>query len=143
MRRKIGILCNFLPSILLSPTVTDSLNLSVVTSVELLKIKFPYWEGDKIVIDPENATVTLNYAYPYEIDLDRIKTERDLLAWALHLSEKTRMNIARICAFITKVGKIKRFQRIALRFEKTEQNFAAFITLACAFILVNPSTPLR
>src|SRR5205085_7866281 len=34
------------------------------------------------------------------------------------------------------VGKIKRFKRIALRCEKTAQNFAAFIALACTFILV-------
>jgi transposase len=34
------------------------------------------------------------------------------------------------------IGKIKRFKRIALRCEKTAQNFAAFISLACTFILV-------
>jgi len=34
------------------------------------------------------------------------------------------------------IGKIKRFKRIALRCEKTELNFAAFISLACTFILV-------
>src|SRR5260370_38904833 len=34
------------------------------------------------------------------------------------------------------VGKIKRFKRIALRCEKTAQNFAAFISIACMFILV-------
>ena len=34
------------------------------------------------------------------------------------------------------VGKIKRFKRIALRCEKTAQNFAAFVSLACTFILV-------
>jgi transposase len=34
------------------------------------------------------------------------------------------------------VGKIKRFKRIALRCEKTAQNFAAFLSLACFFILV-------
>lgn len=34
------------------------------------------------------------------------------------------------------VGKIKRFKRIALRCEKTAQNFAAFVSLACFFILV-------
>lgn len=34
------------------------------------------------------------------------------------------------------VGKIKRFKRIALRCEKTAQNFAAFLSLACTFILV-------
>ena len=36
------------------------------------------------------------------------------------------------------VGKIKRFKRIALRCEKTAQNFAAFLALACTFILVTP-----
>jgi transposase len=34
------------------------------------------------------------------------------------------------------VGKIKRFKRVALRCEKTAQNFAAFVSLACFFILV-------
>ena len=33
------------------------------------------------------------------------------------------------------IGKIKRFKRIALRCEKTAQNFAAFLALVCAFIL--------
>lgn len=40
---------------------------------------------------------------------------------------------ARIEQFI---GKIKRFKRVAMRCEKTKQNFAAFIALACGFILV-------
>ena len=40
---------------------------------------------------------------------------------------------ARIEVFI---GKIKRFKRIAMRCEKTKQNYAAFIQLACAFLLV-------
>jgi hypothetical protein len=34
------------------------------------------------------------------------------------------------------VAKLKRFRRIALRCEKTAQNFAAFVSLVCAFILV-------
>ena len=34
------------------------------------------------------------------------------------------------------IGKIKRFKRVALRCEKTAHNFAAFISLACTFILV-------
>ena len=33
-------------------------------------------------------------------------------------------------------GKLKRFKRVALRCEKTAQNFAAFVSLACTFILV-------
>jgi transposase len=34
------------------------------------------------------------------------------------------------------IGKLKHFKRIALRCEKTARNFAAFVYLACAFILV-------
>lgn len=34
------------------------------------------------------------------------------------------------------VGKLKRFKRIALRCEKTNQNFASFVALALGFILV-------
>jgi transposase len=34
------------------------------------------------------------------------------------------------------VGKIKRFKRIALRCEKTAKNFASFIALVCALILI-------
>jgi transposase len=34
------------------------------------------------------------------------------------------------------VGKLKRFKRIALRCEKTAQNYGSFVALACAFILV-------
>ena len=34
------------------------------------------------------------------------------------------------------VGKLKRFKRIALRCEKTKQNFTSFVALVAAFILV-------
>ena len=34
------------------------------------------------------------------------------------------------------VGKLKRFKRIALRCEKTKRNFASFLALAAAFVLV-------
>jgi hypothetical protein len=34
------------------------------------------------------------------------------------------------------VGKLKRFKRIALRCEKTAQNYGSFIALALGFILV-------
>jgi transposase len=34
------------------------------------------------------------------------------------------------------VGKLKRFKRIALRCEKTKRNFASFVALAAAFILI-------
>jgi transposase len=38
------------------------------------------------------------------------------------------------------VGKLKRFKRIALRCEKTAQNYGSFVGLALGFILINPST---
>lgn len=34
------------------------------------------------------------------------------------------------------VGKLKRFKRVAMRCEKTAQNYASFVALACGFILV-------
>ena len=34
------------------------------------------------------------------------------------------------------IGKLKRFKRIALRCEKTAQNYAAFVAFACGIILV-------
>ena len=34
------------------------------------------------------------------------------------------------------VGKLKRFKRIALRCEKTAQNYRSFVALACVFILI-------
>lgn len=40
---------------------------------------------------------------------------------------------ARIEQFI---GKIKRFKRVAMRCEKTKQNYASLIALACGFVLV-------
>lgn len=34
------------------------------------------------------------------------------------------------------VGKLKRFKRVALRCEKTATNFASFVALAAAFIMI-------
>jgi transposase len=34
------------------------------------------------------------------------------------------------------IGKIKRFKRVAMRCAKTQRNYAAFIALACVFLLV-------
>ena len=34
------------------------------------------------------------------------------------------------------VGKLKRFKRIALRCEKTDESYAAFVAFACSMILV-------
>jgi hypothetical protein len=81
--------------------------LTIRTASEILAMKFP--DEEKVVIDAKANTVTLNFDYPYEVDLDRIKNERSLLAWTLHLSEKVWMNAERLNYFITKVGKHKGF----------------------------------
>lgn len=61
----------------------------------------------QIVIDKKNNTCTLNISYPYEVDLDRIKTERDLLVWTLHLTEKAWMKTHHLFFFIQTVAKYK------------------------------------
>lgn len=47
--------------------------------------------------------------------------------------KKLRRGRARI---VQAIGKLKRFKRIALKCEKTKQNFASFVAIAAAFILV-------
>ena len=34
------------------------------------------------------------------------------------------------------IGKLKRFKRVAMRCEKTKQNYASIVALACGFILI-------
>lgn len=68
-------------------------------------------EMDKAFIhDKQARTLTIMVAYPYEIDLDRIKTERDLLAWVMHLAEKNWIDTILIREFAERVAKIKRFK---------------------------------
>lgn len=65
---------------------------------------------DRPAVDLESQTVTLHYRYPYEIDLERINSERDLLAWALHLCEKNWMDTRRIAETIETIAKVKGFK---------------------------------
>jgi hypothetical protein len=63
---------------------------------------------DKIVrFHKSNMTIVINLAYPYEIDLDRIKNETDLLIWVNHLCEKTWMTAEVLSDFMEKVAEIK------------------------------------
>ena len=39
------------------------------------------------------------------------------------------------------IGKLKRFKRVAMRCEKTDISYSAFISFACGLMLLNPSTP--
>lgn len=64
---------------------------------------------EHIVINTRRQTCTLSYAYPYEIDLDRIKTERDLLGWSLHLMEKNWMTLVRLHEVVRAIAIAKRF----------------------------------
>ena len=64
----------------------------------------------KVVINASNNTATLHYAYPYEIDLDPVRTERDLLAWALHLCEKNWMDTERLHEVVVTIAKHKGFE---------------------------------
>jgi hypothetical protein len=80
----------------------------VQTISEILAYESP--NASKIVIDAERATCTLHFDYAYEIDLDRIKTERDLLAWVKHLAGKTWMTSERLELFIDAVAEHRGFR---------------------------------
>lgn len=67
-------------------------------------------DEQNIVVDPRGETITLNFAYPYEIDLGRIKTAHDLLAWTQHLAGKYWMTTAGLKQFIRKVGEHKNWR---------------------------------
>lgn len=71
----------------------------VKAEIESMKQKFIY--------DERLNTLTLNIVYPYEVDLCRIKTYKDLLGWVHHLSEKILMTPCYIRLFIEQVCNIK------------------------------------
>lgn len=65
-----------------------------------------------VEISEDGKWVTING--DYEIELLRIRTERDLLAWVLHLTEKSWMTAGAIHAFVSGVGKLKNFSLFGL-----------------------------
>ena len=67
-------------------------------------------DAGKIVMDTERGTCTLHFRYPYEIDLDRIQTQDNLLGWVRHLAGKPWMNRERLGLFIDAVAKHKGFR---------------------------------
>ena len=75
---------------------------------ELLVCVHP--DAGKIVMDTERGTCTLHFRYPYEIDLDRIQTQDNLLGWVRHLAGKPWMNRERLGLFIDAVAKHKGFR---------------------------------
>src|SRR6516225_2389060 len=57
---------------------------------------FDRFYQERIVYVPSNETLLVRFRYDYEIDLERINSEADLLCWALHLCGKTWMNTERL-----------------------------------------------
>jgi hypothetical protein len=64
---------------------------------------------ERIVHVRSNNVLLLRFAYTYEVDLDRIHTARDLLAWTLHLVDKPWMGAERVKVFAAAVANIKGF----------------------------------
>ena len=62
---------------------------------------------EKFVYEAQLNTLTLHIAYPYEVDLCRIKSAQDLLGWVHHLTIKTWMTREYIHRFIERVCAIK------------------------------------
>lgn len=64
----------------------------------------------KKMIEITDGYCTIRYGgYDYDIALDRIKNQQELLGWVYHLSEKTWMNGERICDFIDAIITHKRW----------------------------------
>lgn len=62
----------------------------------------------KVVVD--DGWITLNFQYPYEIDLNRISTPLHLVNWVAHLCGKTWMTRDRVYYFVEAVCKAKRWK---------------------------------
>jgi hypothetical protein len=68
-----------------------------------------------MVYDKGNECLNLNLpSFSYEIDLDRIKNERDLLAWACHLCQKSWMTTSTVRSVVVKISEIKGFNPYGL-----------------------------
>jgi hypothetical protein len=64
----------------------------------------------RIVYVRGNHTLVLRFRYDYDIDLNRIPSESQLLRWVLRMTEKTWMNSRYLHHFILAVADIKNFR---------------------------------
>lgn len=71
--------------------------------------KFELFYQQHVVWVQSNNVLLLRFAYTYEVDLDRIKTESNLLGWVHHLVDKPWMGPERTKIFIDAVCSIKGF----------------------------------
>jgi hypothetical protein len=62
---------------------------------------------ERVVHVLSNRTLLLRFDYDYEVDLDEINSEADLLHWTLHFREKVWMTTERLGCFIETVAAIK------------------------------------
>jgi hypothetical protein len=79
--------------------------------IELLDSEWSHLQAEfyreRLVYVINVEVLMVRFHYDYEVDLDRISSERDLLAWALHFCEKTWMNTERLHYFIEAAASIK------------------------------------
>ena len=55
-------------------------------------------------VSVQDGVLTINVSYPYHIEMKRIASRDDILAWVAHLTEKTWMTQDVICEFIFKAA---------------------------------------
>jgi hypothetical protein len=75
----------------------------IMTAADLLNYRDPDAKGITI----EAGWITLNWRYPYDIELSRIPDHPALLRWVNHLCEKGWMDGHRISLFIEAVARHK------------------------------------
>jgi hypothetical protein len=71
---------------------------------------FDRFYQERLVYVRSNNVILLRFLYTYEVDLDRIRTERNPLGWVHHLCNKPWMNGERTKKFIEAVAEIKKFK---------------------------------
>lgn len=72
--------------------------------------KLNAWYDERIIFDRSNGTCTLLFEAPYEIDLDEIKSVRDILEWTLHLLEKGWLEGDDVSEIIKRIAKFKKIE---------------------------------
>lgn len=70
-------------------------------------------EEEKAKVEIKDGYVTLRFEGEYDIALSRIETERALLCWVNHLSEKEWMTSYRLNIFIERVAEFRGFNLTA------------------------------
>lgn len=66
-------------------------------------------------IEVSDGYVSLKWRYSYDIRLNQIKTQSDLLKWYVHLSQKTWMTANRMNLFISAVMDVKGWDKYGIR----------------------------